>query len=192
MLIGATPPAALADWRYLLVPVGAGLLAFGFHPALGRVERMINVLDACGLALFCVAGAIKAIGFGLGRWFGPADAVQLHEIRQTGATGIVTALHDIPYGVVWPQEAIAERKATIEAAGLRWSVVESLPVSEAIKLGDGDLEPLFANYRESLRNLAAQGVDCVCYNFMPVLDWTRTQLAVPLPGGVSMGGVLRF
>ena len=123
------------------------------------------------------------------RWFGPADAIQLHEIRQTGATGIVTALHDIPYGVVWPQDAIAERRAMIEAAGMRWAVVESLPVSEAIKLGDGDLEPLFENYRQSLRNLGAQGVDCVCYNFMPVLDWTRTQLAVPLPAG---GTALRF
>jgi mannonate dehydratase len=123
------------------------------------------------------------------RWFGPADAIQLSEIRQTGATGIVTALHDIPYGVVWPQEAIAERKAMIEAAGMRWSVVESLPVSEAIKLGDGDLEPLFENYRQSLRNLGAQGVGRVCYNFMPVLDWTRTQLAVPLPAG---GTALRF
>jgi mannonate dehydratase len=123
------------------------------------------------------------------RWFGPNDAIQLSEIRQTGATGIVTALHDIPYGVVWPQEAIAERKAMIEAAGMRWSVVESLPVAEAIKLGDGDLETLFDNYRQSLRNLGAQGVDCVCYNFMPVLDWTRTQLAVPLPAG---GTALRF
>jgi hypothetical protein len=90
---------------------------------------------------------------------------------------------------VWDQNAIAERKGLIEAAGLRWSAVESLPVSEAIKLGDGDLEPLFANYRESIRNLAAQGVDCICYNFMPVLDWTRTQLAVPVAGG---GSALRF
>jgi mannonate dehydratase len=123
------------------------------------------------------------------RWFGPADAITLPEIRQTGATGIVTALHDIPYGVVWSREAIAERKATIEAAGLRWSVVESLPVSEAIKLGDGDIEPLLANYRESLANLGALGIDTVCYNFMPVLDWTRTELSAPLPGG---GTALRF
>lgn len=124
------------------------------------------------------------------RWFGPDDKIPLSEIRQTGATGIVTALHHIPYGVVWSRDEIAVRKRMIEdAGGLRWSVVESLPIAEAIKLGDGDLTPLFDNYRQSLRNLAAEGITTVCYNFMPVLDWTRTQLATPLPNG---GAGLRF
>jgi mannonate dehydratase len=126
------------------------------------------------------------------RWFGPADAVTLPQIRQTGARGIVTSLHDIPYGEVWSVEAIEERKALIAAApalGLRWSVVESLPIHERIKLNEGDLTGLFDNYRTSMRNLAACGVTTICYNFMPVLDWTRTTLAHPLPGG---GTALRF
>ncbi|RYC29592.1 mannonate dehydratase [Lichenibacterium minor] len=126
------------------------------------------------------------------RWFGPQDGVTLEHARQAGATGIVTALHDIPYGVVWSVEAIEARKAEIArnpALGLHWSVAESLPVHEAIKIGEGDLEPLFEAYRVSLRNLAACGVTTVCYNFMPVLDWARTELVHPLPGG---GRALRF
>src|SRR5918997_2142359 len=126
------------------------------------------------------------------RWFGPEDVIQLSHVRQTGATGIVTALHHIPYGVVWSVDEIERRKALIAAdrpPGWRGSVVESLPIHENIKIGEGDLTPLFDNYRQSMRNLAQCGVTTICYNFMPVVDWTRTEIAYPLPGG---GTALRF
>lgn len=117
------------------------------------------------------------------RWFGEFDPISLEEVAQTGASGIVSALHAIPYGTVWPRDAIARRKAEIEAAGFTWDVVESLPVHEDVKRGSGDLAPLFDAYRQSLTNLAAEGIKTVCYNFMPILDWTRTDLAAPLPRG---------
>ena len=126
------------------------------------------------------------------RWYGPLDYISLEQVAQTGATGIVTALHEIPYGEVWPLEAIVERKSLIEkdpTLGLSWQVVESLPVHEHIKRGHGDLEPLFDNYRQSMRNLAKAGIRTICYNFMPLLDWTRTDLAKPLPRG---GHALHF
>ncbi|WP_146590227.1 mannonate dehydratase [Puniceibacterium confluentis] len=123
------------------------------------------------------------------RWYGPYDKITLPEIAQTGATGIVHALHEVPYGAVWTQEAIAARKAEITGAGFDWTVTESLPIHEAIKRGDGDLSALFANYRQSMANLAANGVNTVCYNFMPLLDWTRTDLAAPVARG---GTCLRF
>lgn len=123
------------------------------------------------------------------RWFGPSDPIQLEEIRQTGATGIVTALHDVPNDRVWTVQAIHERKAMIEAAGLTWSVVESVPVPEAVKRGLPERDELIATYCQTLKNLAACGIDTVCYNFMPILDWTRTDLSHALPDGAR---ALRF
>ena len=117
------------------------------------------------------------------RWFGLKDRITLDMIRQIGVEGIVTALYDVPNGEVWSLERVSALKETIESHGLRWSVVESLPVSEAIKYGGSDRDRLIENYKISLCNLANAGIKRVCYNFMPVIDWIRTDLMYPLPDG---------
>ena len=125
------------------------------------------------------------------RWFGPNDLVSIDDIRQAGAEGVVSALHHVPTGAVWSPDEIARRQREIATmtdgspSGLGWDVVESLPVSEAIKTQRGDWRAHVAAYRESLGNLAAAGIEVVCYNFMPVLDWTRTDLAWRLPNGAT-------
>ena len=119
------------------------------------------------------------------RWFGKKDKITLPMLRQIGVEGIVTALHDVPNGEIWTVEAINDLKSYIESYGLRWSVVESLPVCEAIKYAGTEREQLIENYKVSLANLGKCGVKTVCYNFMPVIDWIRTDLHYPWPDGTS-------
>ncbi|MCS4244414.1 mannonate dehydratase [Rhizobium sp. BIGb0125] len=124
------------------------------------------------------------------RWYGPNDPITLEHVRQTGATGVVTALHEIPDGTSWPLEEIIKRKEMIEAAGLEWSVCESIPMEQCVKRGDGDAPKAIARWKETLANLGRAGIPTVCYNFMPVVDWTRTDLRWRTERGTGLA--LRF
>ena len=118
------------------------------------------------------------------RWYGPDDPVTLDNIRQIpGMTGVVTAVYSVPVGEVWPEEEILKLKAQVEAKGLEMEVIESVPVHEDIKLRRGNYQQYIENYKENIRRLAKAGVKCICYNFMPVFDWTRSQLDRELPDG---------
>ncbi len=119
------------------------------------------------------------------RWFGKKDKITLAMLKQIGVEGIVTALHDVPNGEVWTREQIHDLRTYIESYGMRWSVVESLPVSESIKYGGADRDQLIENYKQSLANLGAEGIHTICYNFMPVLDWARTDLSHANPNGAT-------
>ena len=123
------------------------------------------------------------------RWFGPADQIPLDDLHQVGVEGIVTALHELPPGTAWSLAQISERQAVLQAAGYEWDVVESLPVSEAIKTQGAEMRAHIKAYKDSLEALAAANIKTICYNFMPILDWTRTNLRARQPHG---GAAMRF